>query len=149
MKASRALTLAAFCAALAAAGCENDHARLGLTLEPPLPGVPVSLQRDVQPIFEVNCAFAGCHGGSAPQEGMSLEASRIFDDVVGVSSRQAPALLRIEPGRSDRSYLIHKLEGSQDGAGGGGERMPFGSPPLDAETIQVIREWIDQGAQDN
>src|SRR3990172_5191253 len=126
MKASRALTLAAFCAALAAAGCENDHARIGLTPELPPPGTPVSLERDVQPIFDLHCAFSGCHGGSAPQEGMSLEASRTFDDLVGVSSRQAPALLRIEPGRSDRSYLIHKLEGSQDGAGGGGGRMPFG-----------------------
>jgi hypothetical protein len=66
-----------------------------------------------------------------------------------VSSHQAPALLRIEPGRSDRSYLVNKLEGTQGAVGGFGLQMPRFAPPLDAETIQVIREWIDQGAQDN
>jgi hypothetical protein len=146
---SRGTLLAALCTALAAAGCENDHARLGLTPEPPPPGVPVSLERDVQPIFDQNCAFGGCHAEPDPPEGMSLEAGRIFTDVVGVTSSQAPPLLRVEPGRSDRSYLINKLEGTQASVGGRGQRMPFGSDPLDGETIQAIREWIDQGAQDN
>jgi hypothetical protein len=149
MKASRAARLAAFCAALAAAGCENDHARLGLTPELPPPGVPVSLERDIQPIFDMNCALGGCHAEPDPQEGMSLEEGRIFSDVVGIGSSQAPPLLRIESGRSDRSYLINKLEGTQGSVGGFGQQMPRFAPPLDAETIQAIREWIDQGAQDN
>jgi hypothetical protein len=129
--------------------CENDDIRLGDLAPAPLPGQAVSLQNHVQPIFDANCAFPGCHGGSSPQMGMSLEAGRIFTDVVGIPSIQAPALLRIEPGRSDRSYVIHKIEGTQVQADGSGQQMPPGGPYLSAEQIQLIREWIDQGALDN
>ncbi|MCI0658991.1 MAG: hypothetical protein L0170_18210 [Acidobacteria bacterium] len=83
---------------------------------------------------------------------MSLESGKIFDPVVGavgVPSQEAPGLKRIDPGSSVSSYLVAKLEGNQTTVGGTGDRMPLGSPPLDPIEIQVIREWIDQGAQDN
>ena len=83
---------------------------------------------------------------------MSLEAGGIYDPVlgaVGVASREAPGLKRIDPGSSLSSYLVAKLEDKQASVGGIGDRMPLGAPPLDPIEIQVIREWIDQGAQDN
>jgi hypothetical protein len=138
-------------AAMSLAGCKNDDATLGVPSPLP-PAAMVSLSRDVQPIFNRSCALSGCHSGGSPQAGMSLVAGKIFDPVtgaVGVPSQEAPGLKRIDPGSSLSSYLVAKLEDEQASVGGSGSRMPFGSPPLDSIEIQVIREWIDQGAQDN
>ncbi|MEO1273755.1 MAG: hypothetical protein AAFX99_37240, partial [Myxococcota bacterium] len=55
----------------------------------------------------------------------------------------APGLDYIEPGDSDSSYLINKIEGTQDDIdGGGGGQMPLGGvmPP---EEIALIRDFID------
>jgi hypothetical protein len=64
--------------------------------------------------------------------------------LVNVASLQV-AGDRVEPGDPDGSYLIHKLEGT---AAVGG-RMPLGGTPLDQETIDTIRDWILDGAQNN
>lgn len=143
--------------------CSNKDAVLGVAK--PVSGPTVSLSRDVQPILTNHCAIAGCH--SAPLGGpMSLQASDSYTALVGVAACEAPALKRVEAGSSATSYLLMKLEGTQStilNAGGCGtcslaagtvvdcgSRMPLGGPPFlaDAE-IQVIREWIDEGALDN
>ena len=138
-------------AALILAGCKNDDATLGVPSPLP-PAAILSLSKDVQPIFNQSCAISGCHSGGSPQASMSLETGKIYDPVVGavgVASLEAPGLKRIDPGSSLSSYLVAKLEDRQASVGGIGDRMPQGSPPLDPIEIQVIREWIDQGAQDN
>jgi hypothetical protein len=145
--------IATLCVGIAGllAGCENDDATLGVPSPFP-PAAIISLSRDVQPIFNRSCAISGCHSGGAPQANMSLEAGEIFDPVVGavgVASLEAPGLKRIDPGSSLSSYLVAKVEDKQASVGGIGDRMPLGSPPLDPIEIQVIREWIDQGARDN
>ena len=48
---------------------------------------------------------------------------------------------RVEPADPDNSYLIQKLEGSASF----GAQMPIGGP-LNQETIDVIRQWITDGA---
>ena len=131
--------------------CRNDDAVLGVTTPLP-PGATLRLSRDVQPIFNRSCALSGCHAGTFPAEGMSLEAARIFDPMGGavdVPSLEAPFLKRIDPSSSATSYLVAKLEGNQAIVGGSGSTMPLGAPPLFPVEIQVIRDWIDQGAQDN
>jgi hypothetical protein len=83
-----------------------------------------------------------CHaGGSAPQ-GLRLDATNSYALLVGVPSTEVPAILRVKPGDPDNSYLIQKLEGHASV----GAQMPFGGPPLAAETIAVIRQWILDGA---
>jgi hypothetical protein len=137
--------------ALSPAGCKNDDATLGVPSPLP-PAALVRLSADVQPIFNRSCALSGCHSGSTPQAVMSLESGALYDQLlgaVGVPSLEAPGLLRIDPGSSASSYLVAKLEDKQASVGGIGDRMPLGAPPLDPLEIQVIREWIDQGAQDN
>ena len=62
--------------------------------------------------------------------------------LVNAPSVEAPTLLRVAPGNPDASYLIQKIEGT---AAVGG-RMPLNGPPLPAETIAVIRQWITDGA---
>jgi hypothetical protein len=46
-------------------------------------------------------------------------------------------------GNADGSILIGRLEGTIT------PQMPFGEQPLSPSQIQTIRDWIDQGAQDN
>ena len=136
-------------------GCTNEDARLveGI-LEPVVPGPVVSLAGDVQPIFTLHCATSGCHTTASAvfNNNLNLEEGALFDPpqgIVGVSSLDVPALLRVEPFNSDDSYLIHKLEGTHRSVGGFGSQMPLGALPLGPGTIQVIRDWIDEGARDN
>ena len=92
-------------------------------------------------VFSAICTR--CHiGGSAPQ-GLQLDADHSYAMLVGVPSSEQPNVLRIEAGDPDSSYIIRKLQGS---AGISGERMPFGGPYLDQATINVIRQWITNGA---
>lgn len=137
---------------LALPGCENADPDLFRPVTGPGATGPASLALDIQPTFTASCAISGCHAGPSPAAGLSLEAGRLYTapfGAVGVPSIEAPLLLRIEPGRSDRSYLVDKLEGSQLQAGGSGEQMPLGLPELDAVFIGQLRSWIDDGALDN
>ena len=63
---------------------------------------------------------------------------------MGVPSAEVPADERVKPGDPDGSYLILKVEGT---SGIVGARMPFGGPYLPQSTIDVIRQWITNGAQ--
>lgn len=157
---------AALLLALAPAACTNQDARIGvLPTSAPPPGVEVSLSRDVQPIFNQSCATAFCHGGTLASP-MSLEEDKAHGSLVGVPSCEAPGLKRVEPGSSELSYLIIKLEGRQSAVldagscatcsvplvgpvANCGTQMPPGQPPLDGHLIQLIRDWIDQGAENN
>ena len=133
------------------AGCSNDGASL-VTDFFNLGSEEISLADDVQPVFNANCALTGCHAGAVPEAGLSLEPGDIFAPsvgIVGVPSQQLPSMLRVTPGASDASYLIHKLQGTFGSVGGSGEQMPLNEQPLSSSTILRIRKWIDQGAMDN
>ena len=130
------------------ARCANHDATLGVSrVTLPPTGSPVTLKDDVQPIFTAQCATAFCHGTplGAP---MSLEDGKSSGALVGVASTESP-LLRVKAGDGNMSYLINKLEGTQNSVGGGGGQMPLGTQPLPQPEIQLIRDWIDQGAKDN
>ena len=132
-------------------GCENEDAVLGVAPSTPLPGATISLQNDVQPIFDFNCAVSGCHSSPTFEENMSLEEADTFDPVLGivdVVSSQAGPLKRVQPLDSDASYLVNKIEGTAGSVGGDPTQMPVGGMLSSAE-IQIIRQWIDQGAQKN
>jgi hypothetical protein len=142
-----ALVVVATLLGFGALRCTNDNAVLGTaSLTAPAPGAPISLQRDVQPILTANCALSGCHGGSAPQLGLDLQDGKSYASLVGVASVEIPSLLRVEPGSSGTSYLVLKIEGDPSILGG---RMPLSGSPLPSPEVQVIRDWIDQGAPDN
>ncbi len=143
----RAGFLAATIALLATTtACENEDAVLGAVPGIP-PGAMVSLSRDIQPIFTTNCATSLCHVTNSPLGApMSLEAGKTFDENVGRPSIEVPSLQRIEPGSSNLSYLVLKIEGDPSILG---DPMPQGAPPLDATVILLIRQWIDEGARNN
>ena len=80
---------------------------------------------------------------------MALSAGQAYDNIVGVSSAELPAMLRVGPGQPDNSYLLHKIQGTQLSVDGSGDRMPLGQPALSQSTIDLIRRWIAEGALRN
>jgi CHRD domain len=112
-------------------------------------GADVSFAKEIQPIFTASCALPGCHAGNSPQQGQNLSAGQAFANTVGVKSVEAPSLNRIQPGDPQKSYLWHKINGTQQTVGGSGARMPFGRAALPADQIAKIQQWIQQGAKNN
>ncbi len=109
----------------------------------------VSFKQDVQPIFNARCVV--CHVAGAESGELNLQRSVAYENLVGVDSVQAP-LARVSAGAPSKSYLMHKLRGTQALAEGSGVAMPFsdGSAiPLPAAEIELIERWIEQGAEKN
>ena len=142
-------------------GCTNQNATLGVSVVPP-EQAEVKLSTDVMPIFgPLRGGCTGCHGDSTSSANLNLV--KIFDPsvgAVGVTSCEAPPLPRIARSNSDGSYLIKKLKDMQGSAvcvpcSGWtigptcGVRMPPGPGVLSPTDVQIIEDWINQGAKDN
>jgi hypothetical protein len=106
---------------------------------------PVSFAGDIQPIFDARC---GCHVHGNTAAGLDLNAGSAYEDLVGAPSFQAD-MNQIEPGAPERSYLLHKVDGTQLDAGGTGRQMPLGRAPLSADELSTLRRWVEQGAPNN
>jgi hypothetical protein len=106
----------------------------------------VSLKNNVQPIFSESCIF--CHQGSNPPGGLSLEPAVVYNELVNATSTES-SLVLVKPGAPDNSYLINKLNGTQVTVGGSGDQMPFGRQPLPQTQIDLISQWISEGAPNN
>ncbi|RTL39981.1 MAG: hypothetical protein EKK53_16465 [Burkholderiales bacterium] len=107
------------------------------------PGGPMTASfRSIQShVFTPICT--ACHAGAAAPRGLRLDAANSYALLVGAGSIEVGSLKRVAPGDAANSYLVQKLEGHQ----AVGARMPLGGPYLDAQTIALIRQWIDNGAR--
>ena len=142
---TRGLTLLAI---LACAGCAGNGKGLDQNGQPigsesggsngPLTADLQSIQDNV---FTPICTR--CHIGASAPEGLRLDVADSYNLLVGVQSAEVPSLLRVMPGDPDESYIVLKLQGSAGIVGG---RMPLGGPYLPQPTIDVIRQWITNGA---
>jgi hypothetical protein len=110
-------------------------------------GDPVSFSSDIQPIFNNFCSPCHTTGTSG---GLSLAEGSAFGNIVGATVLGAGfgSFNRIEPGNVADSYLWRKLQSGAD-ADYFGNRMPLGRTPLSDENMQLLVNWIEQGAQDN
>jgi hypothetical protein len=126
-------------AALAVAALSLGLAACGPPPEPTFANVQAR-------VFTKSCAFSTCHGAFLPEEGMSLSEGQAYGAVVNVESRTNPGRFRVVPSDPDDSVLYQALLGP---VGPDLDRMPNDRPALDAERIQLVREWIEQGAQEN
>ncbi len=95
-------------------------------------------------VFTPTCATSGCHAGGSPAAGLNLEAANSYAMIVGVASSQDSALQLVNPNNPNISYLIQKMEGT---AGTGNVMPPSGS--IDQADIDVVRQWITDGATDD
>ena len=97
-------------------------------------------------VFTPTCATSTCHSNTAQAAGLALgDADTSFLELVGQFSNQngQSAVMLVAPGDPDASYLIRKLENT---AGITGARMPLNAAPMSQADIDVIRQWITDGA---
>jgi ankyrin repeat protein len=91
----------------------------------------VDFRRDVQPLLKAYCI--DCHGPSQQLSGLRLDRRR--------DAMRGGSISDIGPGNSAGSRLYLKLIGNQFGL-----RMPP-TGALSPEQIDIIKAWIDQGAE--
>lgn len=106
----------------------------------------ISFSADIAPVLNDHCAI--CHVTGTEPGHMALYAEAAYKFLVGVQSEESP-LKRVEPGDPDKSYLLHKINGTQVSVGGKGQQMPASNPPLSEAMRLKIRQWIVEGARDN
>lgn len=131
-----ALVIAA-CSAGSGKGLDASGRPIG---EQPDPSDLPTLENIQARVFTPICTQ--CHVGAAAPRGLRLDAANAYTDLVGVPSQEVGGLLRVEAFNPDDSYLVRKIEGTASV----GARMPLGGPPLPAEDIALIRQWILEGA---
>jgi hypothetical protein len=109
-------------------------------------GIPRSLSHDVIPITAAHCATnASCHVTMA-------QSTQMYDQFVGRIAEECNDLrLMINPGDPEHSYVIHKLTNHNNKLPVCMPQtsMPLTGGPLSAADIQVIYDWICEGAPEN
>jgi len=109
-------------------------------------GGPVSFGKQVFPIVKKNCLPCHAEDSFNPSE-LSMDS---YDQLMSGGKHGVPVV----PGKSKESILIQKLGPKPPF----GDQMPLhkkkkgGEPPrktLSMEEINIIAEWIDQGAKKN
>lgn len=114
------------CALLLPAGCGGGGS------DPDPPGSQaVSFALDVLPLFQQECTV--CHGGAG---GLFLDT---YEGVIAGGDSGAIVV----PGDPDASLLPQRLDGSIP------PQMPLDGDPLSGPEIEIIRQWILEGALDN
>jgi len=92
---------------------------------------PVSFANDVMPIFERYCV--NCHGVEKVKEGLKLLS---YDDLMAGSFNGSV----VTPGNPDESYLVELLVN---------RKMPKRGDKPTSEEVQIISDWVSQGALNN
>jgi len=93
----------------------------------------VDFDKQVQPILQARCY--GCHG---EEKGLGKLRLHTTELIAGLEDAGL-----VVPEDAESSELFTRLTLPADDK----MRMPKGGKPLEAEQIELIRQWIDQGAQ--
>ncbi len=91
----------------------------------------VSFTNDIAPIFEASCNK--CHGVEQVKEGLDMTT---YDGLMA-GSFNGPVII---PGDADESYLVQQVINGE---------MPKRGLGLTDGQIQIIVDWVNQGAQNN
>lgn len=133
------ISLLSLVIALAGSGCTDLGSAVGSMGDNDSTAVSdtVSFADQVLPVFQAGCAGGACHV-PGPEASTGLSLKDYASVISGSAARQV-----VIAGNAQDSELIKRLEGRSQPS------MPIGRTPLSQETIQLIRDWIDQGAMDN
>jgi len=93
-----------------------------------------SYVRDVRPILDRNCT--SCHQPASRQSELDLTTYAGFQ----AGGKRGPAFAAGSP---DESLVIRFITAALQPS------MPFGQPPLAANDVTIIRDWIKSGARDD
>jgi uncharacterized membrane protein len=91
----------------------------------------VSFANDIQPVLDSRCV--NCHGGERTSKGLSLKTY----DTLTAGSENGPV---VTPGDAANSPLAELVANG---------KMPKRGPKLTPDQVQLIVDWINQGAQNN
>ncbi len=123
------------------AGDAGDESFLYIYGDEPVPPLTWTA---IQSLFASSCA--GCHTGGGNSGGLADldNYAAGYAELVNAATSCGSADLttRVLPGDADSSFLMAKLDGTQDC----GSRMPIGGPFLSPTVRAGIRAWIDTGA---
>jgi len=96
----------------------------------------VSYFKDVRPLFQQHCL--GCH---QPAKAMGGYQMTTYADLLKKSDRDKPGVVPSHPEQSFLLEEIHLVNGKAE--------MPKNREPLAPFQIQLVRDWITQGAIDD
>jgi hypothetical protein len=111
-------------------GCEDSS---GPNSGIEFPDVNVSYNSHVQPLFNQSCAISLCHNDQSMASNLSLTSY--------LNATARPGI--IIPFDAPNSILIQRIEGSLM------PQMPLNRPRLTPNQINGLRQWIEEGAQNN
>jgi len=92
--------------------------------------------------YVFNNFCVNCHGNSTAQANLNLSEGSSFRNLVNVQSVSS-SLKRVAPGDSENSYLLKRLNAAD------GQTVMPPNGKIDQQYIDLIKAWIDDGAQDN
>lgn len=102
-----------------------------------IPASNVSFADHIYPVFQVKCAFSGCHAQPNPADGIDLST------YAGVTAD--PNI--VFPGEPDLSRLVWTIDPSISGVS---KMPPVGyANPVTLDQLEGIKTWIREGAKDN
>lgn len=102
-------------------------------------------------VFNKSCAFSTCHGDGGGSAGLSLVDGVSYVELINVPAEGDAETgvpvgeIRVVAGDADGSYLIKKMEATDDIVG---ERMPAAAA-LDESRLSLVRAWVENGALDD
>ena len=99
--------------------------------QPSIQGAAVSFTNEILPIFNSRCS--NCHGGNRTEEGLVL----LTYEGILQGSDNGPVIVA---GNADASLLVEQVVNQE---------MPKRGPKLTPPQIQLIVDWINQGALQN
>ena len=114
-----------------AAPTEPPTATEAPATQPAVQGATVSFANDILPIIESRCI--GCHGGDRTEEGLDLKTHAS----IMAGSDNGPV---VTPGDAVNSLLVEMVAT---------QKMPKRGPKLTPPQVQLITDWVNQGALDN
>jgi hypothetical protein len=112
----------------------------------PQTGMQATFTNVQNQIFNPSCAFSGCHSSGSASAGLDLSEGQAYDNIVNVPSDVQGSKDLVEPGDADNSYLYLKVIGDESISGG---QMPRFGDPLSQDLQDLLRDWIEAGAQNN
>jgi hypothetical protein len=177
----RLLVALAVALPIVACGSEKEEPKANC----PTPSANVSFEKEVLPVFRRSCGLSSvCHGaptGSSGElylgpkcplakddptcmQGAPDMAGRdaIITGFVGRPSKTAAAMNVVTAGDASQSFLMHKMDNTQNDQGLAciqlpnadtpapcGDSMPQGGDLLCGGERDIVRGWINQGALNN
>lgn len=107
--------------------------------EAPKPQSKQKLVTQVEKIFVQSCATTGYHQGAYPKRKLNLEPGQFYKALVDKPSLQAVNSRLVDTVNPEKSYLLVKVRGD---SGMVESLMPIQAPPLKAEQIKILEDWV-------